>query len=225
MTSNWRMAALAALYAIQQGSSMFAKFADSLQNARNALASAGVGIIFFSTPTPILRLRVSGMNELPFATMKVDNLIATMSSTWDSLIAEGVVKLPRTAAPAPLVIPSAPAVPSQSLPTPASASPAFVPLSHAEKEALRTANGCYHCHKTPQTPGWVKHRSDNCPGDAALGIPPRLAPAVVAAVGPAGFSSMYEEGYVPVAAVMPPYDPDEDSYDYSDGTDDLSREG
>ncbi|KAJ7769766.1 hypothetical protein B0H14DRAFT_2632658 [Mycena olivaceomarginata] len=233
--SNWRMAALAAFYAIQQGSSMFAKFADSLQNARNALAGAGVGymisdsilknhLLFHSHP--ILRLRVSGMNELPFATMKVDNLIATMSSTWDSLIAEGVVKLPRTAAPAPLVIPSAPAVPSQSLPTPASASPAFVPLSHAEKEALHTANGCYHCRKTPQTLGWVKHHSDNCPGDAALGIPPRLAPAVVAAVGPAGFSSMYEEGYVPVAAVMPPYDPDEDSYDYSDGTDDdLSREG
>ncbi|KAJ6530660.1 hypothetical protein B0H19DRAFT_1273652 [Mycena capillaripes] len=148
-----------------------------------------------------------------------------MSSTWDSLIAEGVIKLPRMAAPPPLAIPSAPAIPSQSLPTPASASPTFVPLTHAEKEALRVAHGCYHCRKTPQTPGWTKHRSDNCPGDAALGISPRLAPAVIAAVGPVGFSSMYEEGYAPVAAVMPAYDPNEDSYDYSSGTDDdLSRE-
>ncbi|KAJ6557611.1 hypothetical protein B0H19DRAFT_1261219 [Mycena capillaripes] len=170
--SNWCMAALAAFHAIQQGSSMFPKFADSLQNAQNSLTGAGVGytisdsilknhLLFHSHP--ILRLRVSGLNDLPFATMKVDNLIATMSSTWDSLIAEGFTKLPRTAAPAPLVTPSAPAVPSQSLPTPTSASPAFVPLTHTEKEALWAAHGCYHCRKTPQTPGWTKHRSDNCP--------------------------------------------------------------
>ncbi|KAF7328541.1 Reverse transcriptase domain-containing protein [Mycena venus] len=203
------------LFAQKQGSSTFAKFAESLQNARNALAGAGVGytisnsilknhLLFHSHP--ILRLRVTGMNELPFATMKVDNLIATMSLTWDSLLAEGVIKLPA------------------SLPTPASASPAFAPLTQAEKEALRAANGCYHCRKTPQTPGWIKHRSDNCPSDAALGIPPHLAPAVVAAVAPAGFSSLYEDGYGTVAAVMPAYDPDEDSYEYSSGTDDLSRE-
>ncbi|KAJ6530661.1 hypothetical protein B0H19DRAFT_1273653 [Mycena capillaripes] len=41
--SNWCMTALAAFYAIQQGSSTFPKFANSLQNARNSLTGAGVG--------------------------------------------------------------------------------------------------------------------------------------------------------------------------------------
>ncbi|KAJ7035358.1 hypothetical protein C8F04DRAFT_1182514 [Mycena alexandri] len=112
---------------------------------------------------------------------------------------------------------------TQWLPTPTSstsfATPAFAPLTHTEKEALRAANGCYHCRKTPQSPGWVRHRSDNCPGDPARGIPPRTAPAVVAAVGPAGFSAVYEEGYAPVAAVFPTHYSD-DKDDFSAGTDD-----
>ncbi|KAJ7207221.1 hypothetical protein GGX14DRAFT_567778 [Mycena pura] len=178
-------------------------------------------LLFFSHP--ILRLRVSGQQNLAFETMKLDTLISNMSSTWASLVAEGVIRQPR-AAPAPLVIPSTTSL--MSLPTPASSASSssslpFVPLTHAEKEALRAAGGCYHCRKTPQSPGWVKHRSDTCPGDSALGIPPRSAPSVVAAVGPAGFSSTYEEGYSAVAAVMPAYDPDEDSYSrISTGTDD-----
>ncbi|KAJ7187247.1 hypothetical protein C8R46DRAFT_1207206 [Mycena filopes] len=227
--SNWRMVALAAFYAVQQGASPFPEFAKSLQDARNALAGAGTGytlndsimknhLLFFSHP--ILRLRVSGQQNLAFDTMKLDTLISNMSSTWASLLAEGVVKQ-RTAL-APLVLPAP--TPSMSLPTPTSStsrSPAFVPLTHAEKESLRAAGGCYHCRKTPQTPGWVKHRSDNCPGDAALGIPPRSASAVVAAVGPVGFSSAYEEGYKAVAVVMPAYDPEEDSFSsFSTGTDD-----
>ncbi|KAJ7237253.1 hypothetical protein C8J57DRAFT_1529530 [Mycena rebaudengoi] len=87
--------------------------------------------------------------------------------------------------------------------TSASSVPPFIPLMHAEKEALRAAGGCYHCRKTLQTPGWVKHRSNSCPSDLALGIPPRGAPAVVIAVGPAGFLSTYEDGYRVVAVAMP----------------------
>ncbi|KAJ7267859.1 hypothetical protein C8J57DRAFT_1325995 [Mycena rebaudengoi] len=231
--TNWHMDALASFYAIHQGFSPFPDFAKSLQRARNSLASAGAGytindsilknhLLFHSHP--ILRLCVCGQQDFPFATMKVDALIANMSSTWASLLAEGIIKTRPT--PTPLAIPSPPS-PSTALPTPTTASSSprhFSPLTHAEKETLRAAQGCYHCRKTPQSPGWVKHRSDNCPGDAALGIPPRSSPAVIAAVGPVGFSSAYEEGYAPVAAVMPPYDPDEDS-SFSSATDDsdLSR--
>ncbi|KAJ7274756.1 hypothetical protein C8J57DRAFT_1466688 [Mycena rebaudengoi] len=216
-------------------SSSFPDFAKTLQRARNALASAGTGyaindpilknhLLFHSHP--ILRLHVCGQQDFPYAEMKVNALIANMSSTWASLLAEGVVKMRPT--PAPLAIPSLP-LPSAStaLPTPTTASSSsshrFSPLTYAEKEALRAAQGCYHCRKTPKSPGWVKHRSDSCPGDVALGIPPRNSPAVVAAVGPVGFSSAYKEGYAPVAVVMPAYDPDEDS-SFSSATDsDLSR--
>ncbi|KAJ6495542.1 hypothetical protein C8R47DRAFT_1318370 [Mycena vitilis] len=218
----------------------FPEFAKTLQTARNTLSSAGSGFtisdsilknhLLFHSHT-ILRLRVCGQQSFPYATVKVDTLIATMSSAWASLIAEGIIRVPRVYnTPTPLTIP-APASTSTSLPTPPPSSTAmlsstsrpFLPLTHADKEALRAAGGCYHCRKTPQTPGWVKHRSDSCPGDAALGIPPRSASAVVAAVGPVGFSSTYEEGYSAVAVVMPAYNPEED--DYSSGSDDndLSR--
>jgi hypothetical protein len=232
--SNWRMLALAAFYSIQQGSSSFLEFTKALQNARNALAGASQSWVIsdavlknhllFSSH-PVLRLCVSGQQSLPFMTMKVDMLIATMSSTWDSMLAEGAIRVPRTPlAPSQLVIPSVPAALSSSLPTPpSSASPSgFVPLTHAEKEALRAAGGCYHCRKTLQSPGWVKHRSDSCPGDAARGIPSRALPAVVAAVGPVGFSSTYEEGYKAVAAVMPAYNPEEDEWSYGTDDSDLS---
>ncbi|KAJ7682827.1 hypothetical protein DFH06DRAFT_1119957 [Mycena polygramma] len=240
VASNWRMDALTTFYSIHQNTSTFPEFAKTLQTARNALSSAGSGftisdsilknhLLFHSHP--ILRLRICGQQSFPYATVKVDTLIATMSSAWASLIAEGVIRVPRVYnTPTPLTIP-APASTSTSLPTPPPSSTAmssstsrpFLPLTHADKEALRAAGGCYHCRKTPQTPGWVKHRSDSCPGDAALGIPPRSASAVVAAVGPVGFSSTYEEGYSAVAVVMPAYNPEED--DYSSGSDDndLSR--
>ncbi|KAF7368644.1 hypothetical protein MVEN_00188600 [Mycena venus] len=216
VSPNWHMTALAAFYAIQQGSSSFSKFADSLQTTWNALAGAESFALSF-TPDPLC---ISSQNDLLFVTMKVNTLITTMSAMWDSLIAEGIIKSPRAAAPTPVVIPAALPLMSPSLPTPTSASSGLTPLTQVEKEALRAANGCYHCQKTPQTPGWVKHQSDNCPGDAALGILPCLTLSVVASVGPAGFSSMYDGGYVPVAAVMPAYDPKEDSWEYSSGSDD-----
>jgi hypothetical protein len=98
----------------------------------------------------------------------------------------------------------------------------FVPLTHTEKEALCAAGGCYHCRKTPQSPGWVKHHSKSCPGNAVLGIPPHASPAVVAAVGPVGFSLAYEEGYQAVAVVMPAYNAKEDDWSYSTDDSDLS---
>ncbi|KAF8182434.1 hypothetical protein K438DRAFT_1937768 [Mycena galopus ATCC 62051] len=224
--SNWRITALTAFYAVQQGTSPFSEFADKLQDARNALAGAGVSytingsilknhLLFHSHP--ILRLRVSGQQSFPYDTMKVNTLIAIMSYTWASLLAEGIIRLPRTPAALPSASPALPMPSSLPTPTSSSSSP-LIPLSLAEKEVLRAAGGCYRCRKTPQSPGWIKHRSDNCSGDAALGILPHAAPPVVATVGPAGFSSYYEDESLPVTAVMPVYDPDED--DFSFGTDD-----
>ncbi|KAJ7671943.1 hypothetical protein B0H17DRAFT_1208869 [Mycena rosella] len=236
--SNWRMTGLAAFYAIHQGPSHFADFAKALQQARNSLASAGAGFTISDSMLknhllfhahPILRLHVTGQQVFPYASMKVDALIANMSSVWDSLLAEKVVRLPVPGMPSPLTIPPAATVasPSSSLPTPpasASSTPSQLPpLMHAEREALRAVNGCFHCRKTPQTPGWVKYRSDTCPGDAALGIPPRNLLSVVAAVGPVGFSADYKEGYAPVAAVMPVYDNEEDSFSSATDDSDLSQ--
>ncbi|KAJ7864570.1 hypothetical protein B0H14DRAFT_2574286 [Mycena olivaceomarginata] len=201
----------------------FAQEVKDQLRVMNALAGAGQNwtisdtvlknhLLFFSHP--VLRLRVSGQQTLPFTTMKVNTLIATMSLTWDSMLTEGVIKMARVpSAPTPLVIPKVPAVSSSLLTPPSLASSSvFVPLTHAEKEALRAAGGCYHCRKTPRSPGWVKHHSDSCPGDAVLGIPSRTSPAVIAAVGPVGFSSAYEEGYQAVAVVMPACNTEEDDW-------------
>ncbi|KAJ7764776.1 hypothetical protein B0H16DRAFT_1798178 [Mycena metata] len=236
--SNWRMAALATFYSIQQGPTAFPAFAKALVDARNVLASAGAGytindsmmknhLLFYAHP--ILRLRISGQHDLPFVTMTVDSLISTMSSTWESLVAERVIR-PSAPAPTPLTIPSTLLPSSSSLPTPTSAASSAssrpAPLSAAEKETLRAANGCFNCRKSPLTPGWVKHRFDNCPGDPALGIPPRSTPAVIAAVAPVAASSADNDsdvgyGYGPITAVMPAYDPN-DVYDPNDSSDDDS---
>jgi hypothetical protein len=99
--SNCHMLALATFYSIHQGPSSIANFAKTLQIARNVLAGAGQNWIisdavlknhlFFSHP--IFHLRVSRQQTLPFTTMKVDTLIAMMSSTWNSMLAEGVIKM------------------------------------------------------------------------------------------------------------------------------------
>ncbi|KAJ7615689.1 hypothetical protein B0H17DRAFT_1152833 [Mycena rosella] len=140
--TNWRMTALSSFYSIHQGSLSFPEFAKSLQRARNALVSAGVGyttndsilknhLLFHAHP--VLCLRVCGQQAFPYASMKVDGLIASMALTWESLIAERVIKfIPPTTLP-PLSIPSIPVVSSSSLPTPISSTPtptssAFGPL-------------------------------------------------------------------------------------------------
>ncbi|KAJ7689594.1 hypothetical protein B0H17DRAFT_1134925 [Mycena rosella] len=234
--TNWRMVALSSFYSIHQGSLSFPKFAKSLQHARNTLASAGAGYTindsilknhFLFHAQPVLHLRVCGQQAFSYVSMKVDGLIANMASTWESLIVERVIKFTSPTALPPLSIPSIPAMSSSSLPTPISSTPAstlsaFRPLTYAEKEILRAANNCYHCRKTPKTLGWVKHRSDTCPSNPVLRIPPCSSPAVIAAVSPAGFPSIYKEGYAPVAAVMPVYDPNEDSFSFGTDDKDLS---
>ncbi|KAJ7741662.1 hypothetical protein B0H16DRAFT_1464383 [Mycena metata] len=230
--ANWKLAVLGEFYAIGQGTTSFRQFAKTLELARNSLTSAGVAytindsilknhLLFQSHP--ILCLCVIGQPGFEYANMKVDGLIANMSTAWESLVTERVVResseplvvsIPSSVAPLPSTS-SAPSLPTP--PSSALARPFSYSLTSAEKEALRAAGGCYHCKKTPQSPGWTKHRSDNCPGDTALGIPPRSVSSVVAAVGPIGFSSLYGEIHA-VAAVFPAVEDENDSL--SEGTDD-----
>ena len=97
--ANWRMDALLSFYAIHQGSSSFPDFVSRLQTARNTLASAGKGfaihdsvmknhLLFHSNR--ILCLRVCAIPSLDYNTLKPDALIGIMSSSWNSMIAEGV---------------------------------------------------------------------------------------------------------------------------------------
>ncbi|KAJ3489628.1 hypothetical protein NLJ89_g11511 [Agrocybe chaxingu] len=52
--------------------------------------------------------------------------------------------------------------------------PFLQPLSQEEREKLRAVNGCFHCRKSPSSPGWISHDARNCPGDKAKGISPRF---------------------------------------------------
>ncbi|KAJ6472000.1 hypothetical protein C8R45DRAFT_1217932 [Mycena sanguinolenta] len=205
---NWKLVALTSFYAVHQGLAPFPSFVTQLQNARNALASAGDGYVI-NDPImqnhilfhchPLLCLRVCGQPGFVYEKLKLDGLISTMTSAWESLVAERVVKVSTGATTA-----AVPLLPSSSMP---SSSTSFVhSLTPAERETLKAAGGCYHCKKTPQSEGWVKHRSENCPGDVASGVPARKPSHAR-----------------PIAVVMPPVIFDE--YDSSDsslsvGTDD-----
>jgi len=78
-----------------------------------------------------------------YAKTHVDGLIALMSSTWDSMVAECVIRPPLSTT-------------SLNIPKPTKA---FVPLIERKRDALKQAGGCYRCQKTPVLPGWVKHGS------------------------------------------------------------------
>ncbi|KAJ7784224.1 hypothetical protein B0H16DRAFT_1708957 [Mycena metata] len=233
--ANWKLVALGDFYAVCQGSMSFKKFAKMLELARNSLSSAGTAytindsilknhLLFHAHP--ILRLCVIGQPGFNYTNLKVDGLVVTMAMAWDSLVAERVVR----ESSEQLYV----SIPSSTLTTSLMLSPATLPtpppsatprsfshsLTSAEKDALRAAGGCYHCKKTPASPGLTRHCSDNCPSDVALGIPP--SSSVVAAVGPVGFSSLYDEVRA-VAAVFPAIEDENDS-SISTGTDnsDLS---
>ena len=163
--ASWRLDALACFYAVSQGSSTFLDFLARLQTARSALSGAGRGftindsimknhLLFKSNR--LLCLRICAIPTLEYTNVKVDGLISLMSSTWNSMVAEGIM--------------SAHAAP-QSTATPVLSK--F--LSGAEHDRLRSAGGCFHCQKTPSSPGWVSHSSRNCPGDKSRGILPRTA--------------------------------------------------
>ncbi|KAJ7237185.1 hypothetical protein B0H12DRAFT_1075643 [Mycena haematopus] len=84
---NWKLVALTSFYTIHQGSSPFPSFVSQLQNARNALASAGNGYV----------INDAIMKNHPgfgYEKLKLNRLIGTMALEWECLVAECIVKVP-----------------------------------------------------------------------------------------------------------------------------------
>ena len=151
-------------------------YAAKLQEACNTLSSGGTGftisdsmfknhLLFFSYP--ILALRMCSIPAFDYAKTCVDGLIALMSSTWDSMVAEHVIRPPLSTT-------------SVNIPKPAKM---FVPLTEQECDILKQAGGCYCCRRTPASPGWVKHGARECPGDEANSVAPAPACHVAAVLG------------------------------------------
>lgn len=160
--SGWYLDALACFYNVSQGNNDFCLFVTSLQATRNSLGSVGLGytitdsifknhLLFFANP--ILQLHVCAMLNLGYDSLKVDILINIMATTWSSLVAEGLM----------MSISMQPALPSQAS-TLKSAYP-LPNLSYAEREALHSTGGCFHCCLSPSDATWKSHifltRGDN----------------------------------------------------------------
>ncbi|TFK57766.1 hypothetical protein BDN72DRAFT_920983, partial [Pluteus cervinus] len=99
LQANWQLDALAKFFKIKQRSHSFQDFVASLEDAKNTLGGAGTGFVIsdgvFKNHLlfcchPVLSLRVRALPSLKYATTKPDALVAIMSSTWDSMVAEGV---------------------------------------------------------------------------------------------------------------------------------------
>lgn len=192
--ANWKMDTLAHFYAILQGLSSFVDYAVKLQEACNTLSSGGTGftisdsifknhLLFFSHL--ILALHMHLIPSFDYAKTHVDCLVALMSSTWDSLVAEHVIHPPLLTA-------------TVNIPRPVKM---FVPLTDCEHDALKQANGCYLCQCTPASPGWVKHSAWDCPGDEANGITPAPTCPVAVVLGEDEGDSESDGDFI--TAIMP----------------------
>ena len=139
----------------------------------------------------LLSLRICAIPTLDYASLKVDNLVGLMSSTWNSMVAENVGSARVTPQPTPQA-------------------PVFSRgLLEAERKVIRNAHGCFNCQKTPSSPGWMQHNSRNCPGNKSRGIAPRMVPAphsinaVVSSVMPTSLGSPAIENDASISAVLP----------------------
>jgi hypothetical protein len=147
-------------------------FVSRLQNARDILASAGKGLrnhLLFRA-NRVLGLRVCANSSLDLENIRTDALVSLMSTTWNSMAAENYnskyyVHISATSArPALAAIPA----PSRSYLLP--------DLSYADREELRVAGGCYHCHLTDSP-----HNSRNC---LAIFLPEPLLPCKILVQSP-----------------------------------------
>jgi hypothetical protein len=148
--ASWCLDSLARFYAISQGSSSFSDFLARLQSARSAQVVVSLSTTLMKNHlllncNRLLSLRICAIPTLDYASLKVDNLIGLISSTWNSMVAENVGSARATPQPA-------------------------VPVSSrsvlkAERDAIRNARGCFHCQKTPSSPGWTQHSSRNRPAE------------------------------------------------------------
>ncbi|KAH6906342.1 hypothetical protein BKA70DRAFT_1224193 [Coprinopsis sp. MPI-PUGE-AT-0042] len=114
----------------------------------------------------LLSLYVHAIPNLRYDSLKVDLLINTMSSTWNSMLAEGIVC-------------QEPLLPVIGNPSCSGANG----LSESECADLCATGGCFHCCKTPLSPGWKAHSSKMCLSNPTHNIPPAPTPVIAAAVG------------------------------------------
>ncbi len=182
LPSNWKLDALRKFYDIRQGSRDFKDYVNDLQGAKNRLPGLSTKsyfaisdatfknhLLFFAHPQLILR--VLSQPSLSLDTIKFDSLINFMSTAWECLAAEGLIRGPRTAPTPPshfarLSLGTQPSPGHQT---------ALSPLTGNERQALRDAGGCFHCRRTPSSPGWTSHSARNCPGNPSRGISARYA--------------------------------------------------
>ncbi|KAJ7353499.1 hypothetical protein DFH08DRAFT_805045 [Mycena albidolilacea] len=167
---GWKANMLRTYYFIQQQSRPYSIFVTELQTARSAIGTTGpLGItdrihtnhlIFHAHNT--LQRRVLAIPGFNLETITVDALTSLMSATWDSLVAEGVVRISIPTSLSTTLISPLPSMVTSRLP----------PLDDAEKKRISEASGCWKCRKTPASPGWTPHIGRTCPGDASLGILP-----------------------------------------------------
>ncbi|KAJ7855646.1 hypothetical protein B0H14DRAFT_3448956 [Mycena olivaceomarginata] len=195
--SNWCMLALATFYSIHQGLSSFADFAKTLQIACNALAGAGQNwtisdavlknhLLFFSHP--VLRLSTHSLLRCPRRGIACSQKVL---SKW--------LVFPQP--PTPLVIPNVPAVLSSL------SDPSFIGIVQSLYVQLAAVT---IAERHPRAPARSSIVATPVLATLCSAFPSRASPAVIAAVGPVGFSSAYEEGYQAVAVVMPAYNAEED---------------
>ncbi|PPR02859.1 hypothetical protein CVT24_002340 [Panaeolus cyanescens] len=176
---NWKLDALGTFCDTRQGSLSFPTYCKNLQLARAALGAdlgkaytisdAAMKMHLLFNANRILRLRVCANPTLDYATIKLDSLIALMTTTWNAMVAEGIttssssghMKHRSQASNAP-VASSSSATRAFLLPT----------LTPEEKEEIRAAGGCYNCRLLPSSPGWIKHLARDCPTRRSAGSKP-----------------------------------------------------
>jgi hypothetical protein len=195
--AGWKIESLRSFYSIHQGTQSYGDFVRELQTARNMLGTSGAfalkdfvfknHLLFHAQE--VLTLRIMAIPSFNFETITVDGLISLMTSTSDSMLAEGIRPVTPTASAVPRRLNTPMFTPSMPSSRSATPSPLQTPytlpeLTYAERQNLKAQGGCYHCHLTPASPGWTAHFARDCPGDSSRGIPSRRSnPMIVAAVG------------------------------------------
>ncbi|KAJ7249390.1 hypothetical protein C8J57DRAFT_1239842 [Mycena rebaudengoi] len=166
---GWKANAVCAYYSIYQQSRPYPDFATDLQTARTAIGSTGdlaitdrihVNHLLFHAHNTLQR-RALAIPGFDLEAITVDELTSLMSATWESLLAEGLVRTSYST-------PSSHSIPSSAV----TASLRLPPLDDTEKKCISDASGCWKCRKTPASPGWTPHIGRTCPGDVTLGVLP-----------------------------------------------------
>ena len=159
LPAGWALQAEHKFFGIRQTAD-FASFASSLLAARHEATSNisdhDLKRHLLHHSHPLLYLHVASSTTFSLAALSFDELANHMGMLWEGLALEGGTS--RTTRPTALAAPS-------TLPATGGRLP---PLSDADRLTMRAEGRCFKCRK-------IGHSLANCPGDAALGIPPAVA--------------------------------------------------